>query len=77
MKFPELRDDHEEEQSVGIPVDHYKVPTFERRLKEAGFEFTGPDHLMIGVSLITVKTKLVRTLHNVIKQANEEARRNG
>jgi hypothetical protein len=60
---------------AGIVIDEWKLPIFERRLREAGYTFdTGPG-LMKATLLLTVHTDNLIALDTVVRAAVNEARR--
>lgn len=61
---------------VGIAIDPWKLPIFERHLEQSGYQFqkakAGDDMLVL-----KVETENVEALAIVIKAANSEAARTG
>jgi hypothetical protein len=59
---------------AGIITDAWKVPIFERRLKDAGYTFTkvGDESRPDGLVTFTVVTSNPKALHVVVKAAMHE-----
>lgn len=65
---------------VGIVIDNWKLPIFERHLQQSGYSFEapgGPDGFTPGTMALTVQTPNIEALGEVIKAANEEAAKTG
>lgn len=60
---------------VGIALDGWKFPIFERRLTEGGFTFDRTHKLMEGTVFLMVPTtpELLHKLADVVRAANDEA----
>ena len=58
---------------AGIAIDKYKLPVFERRLREAGFTFKQGPGLTKDTLFLTVETDEILGLKTVIEAANAEA----
>ncbi len=59
---------------VGIAIDSWKLSTFERHLKKAGFAFqTSPG--VVGTLLLIVEVPSPDVLVDVVHAANQEASR--
>ena len=57
----------------GIAIDSWKLPIFERHLKQAGYAFTNAGELTKGCLILTVHTTNLEALAEVVKRANTEA----
>lgn len=64
-------------QKAGIVIDEWKLPIFERRLKQAGYSFENSGLLTTGTLLLRVDTTNLETLDVVLKAANTEAAMTG
>lgn len=65
---------------VGIAIDNWKLPIFERHLTQAGYAHQWTPGLTKDTGLITVeleRASLAATLHPIVKAANDEAARTG
>jgi hypothetical protein len=62
---------------VGIVLDDWKLPIFERRLLEAGFSWIKAGALTQGTVVLTVDTPDVSALQGVVTAANAEAAQSG
>lgn len=62
---------------VGIAIDDWKLPTFERRLTAAGYTFDTSKMTDDGCLFLRVNTENVQALAVVIQAANDEAERTG
>lgn len=62
---------------VGIAIDDWKLPIFERWLNQYGYEFINSGNLSPGVLLLKVTTTNVVALRKVVDQATAEAARTG
>lgn len=58
---------------AGIAIDEWKLPIFERHLRQAGYEFKNMGLMTTGVLILNVTTDNVEALHEVVKSANTEA----
>lgn len=64
-------------QRIGVAVDDWKVPIFERVLKQYGYEFSNAGSITAGVVILRVETTNREALQRVITEANAEAARTG
>ena len=64
-------------QKAGIAIDEWKLPIFERRLKQAGYSFENSGLLTTGTLLLRVDTTNLEALNEVLKTANTEAAQTG
>ncbi len=62
---------------VGIAIDDWKLPIFERHLKQSGYRFSNAGSLTPGALILTVETTNAAALADVVKAANTEAARTG
>lgn len=62
---------------VGITIDEWKLPIFERHLETAGFAFRNAGRLVAGTLFLTVQTDETERLGEVVRAAAEEAWRTG
>lgn len=62
---------------IGIAIDDWKLPIFERHLKQAGYAFTNAGKVAAGAIALTVETENPTALAHIVKAANDEARRTG
>lgn len=65
---------------VGIAIDNWKLPIFERHLTKAGYPHKWTPGLTKDTGLITIeleRASQAATLHPIIKAANDEAARTG
>lgn len=62
---------------AGIAIDAWKLPIFERRLKQAGYSFENAGALTAGCLILTVITDNAVALGEVVKAANSEAAQTG
>ena len=62
---------------IGIAVDPWKQPIFERHLSQAGYQFTNAGLLTPEVLVLTVTTDNAEALAGVVKAANTEAAMTG
>ena len=62
---------------IGIAIDPWKLPIFERRLKEAGFTWEQARGPVANTLLLTVTVNTRTELLNVVHEANQEASRTG
>jgi hypothetical protein len=60
---------------AGIVLDAWKLPIFERRLKDAGFTWHNAGNFTNDTIALTVETDNVESLATVIRAANGEASR--
>ena len=60
--------------TAGIAIDNWKLPTFKRVLKAAGYTFTKHPGLTPGTMLLRVKTDSISDLQPVVEKANKECR---
>lgn len=58
---------------VGIAIDDWKLPIFERHLSKAGYIYDKKLGLTSDTLLLTVKTEDAATLEVVVRAANAEA----
>lgn len=63
----------EDVHTAGIAIDSWKLPIFERHLKDAGYTFKPPVKILDGTLLLQVKTTNLQALHGVVRKANQEA----
>lgn len=63
--------------TAGIVLDEWKLPIFERHLKQAGYEFKNAGPLGYGTLVLRVDTINLAALGVVVKAANDEAARTG
>lgn len=64
-------------QKAGIAIDDWKLPIFERHLKQAGYSFKNHGLLTTGTLLLRVDTINLVALGVVVKAANTEAAMTG
>ena len=64
-------------QKVAIAIDRWKLPIFERHLKDSGYMFGVTQGLVPMSYLLKVETVNVEALAEVIKAANTEAAKTG
>lgn len=64
-------------QKAGIVIDEWKMPIFERRLKQAGYAFENAGLLTAGTLVLLVDTTNLVALGEVVKAANTEAAQTG
>lgn len=62
---------------AAIAIDEWKLPIFERRLKQAGYSFKNAGHITPGTLVLQVETTNLEALAEVAKAANDEAARTG
>lgn len=62
---------------AGIAIDDWKLPIFERHLKQSGYTFENKGPLVAGTLILHVVTDNAVALQEVIKAANTEAARTG
>ena len=62
---------------AGIVIDEWKLPIFERRLKQAGYSFENSGLLATGTLLLRVDTANLEALGEVLKAANTEVAQTG
>jgi hypothetical protein len=62
---------------VGIAIDDWKLPIFDRHLKQSGYSFVNAGLLCKGTLVLTVQTENLEALGVVVKAANDEAARTG
>ena len=60
---------------AAIAIDAWKLPIFERRLKQAGYTFTNRGGLTADTLVLTVDTENMGALAAVVYAANNEAAR--
>ena len=58
---------------VGIALDDWKLPIFERHLQQAGYQWKNAGQLTTGTLVLTVETTNHVALGEVVKAANTEA----
>lgn len=59
--------------TAGIAIDDWKLPIFERHLRQAGYPFTNAGKLTAGTLVLKVETINLEALAVVVKAANDEA----
>lgn len=64
-------------QKAGIAIDAWKLPIFERHLRQAGYSFENAGLLLAGTLLLRVSTTNLTALAEVVKAANTEAAMTG
>ena len=64
-------------QKAGIAVDDWKLPIFERHLRQAGYSFENSGYLTVGTLLLRVDTINLVALGEVLRAANTEAAMTG
>jgi hypothetical protein len=64
-------------QKAGIAIDEWKLPIFERRLKQAGYQFKNAGLFTTGTLILQVETTNLEALGAVLKAANDEATQTG
>lgn len=62
---------------AGIAVDAWKLPIFERHLRQAGYAFENSGKLTAGTLLLRVDTTNLVALGEVLMAANTEAAQTG
>lgn len=62
---------------AGIAIDNWKLPIFERHLKQAGYLFKAVKGLTKDAMVLTVDTENLVALGEVVKAANTEAAQTG
>lgn len=62
---------------AAIAIDDWKLPIFERRLSQAGYEFKNAGLLTAHCLILSVETENAEALAGVIKAANTEAAMTG
>ena len=62
---------------VGIAIDPWKLPIFERRLSQAGYKYEVAGDPAGAFLTISVETTNPMALGNVVEAANLEARKTG
>lgn len=62
---------------AAIAIDEWKLPIFERHLKQAGYAFENAGHLTAETLVLKVNTTNLAALGEVVKAANNEAARTG
>ena len=60
---------------AAVVLDDYKLPVFERILKEEGYEYTNVGKWPKGCITLKVLTRTVAELVPIIKRCNEEGRK--
>lgn len=63
--------------TAGIAIDNWKLPIFERHLKQGGYSFELAGGLTKDAMVLTVETTNLVSLQEVLKAANTEAARTG
>ena len=63
--------------TAAIVLDDWKLPIFDRRLKQAGYSFTNAGAFMPGSLILQVETTNLVALGVVVKAANDEAAQTG
>lgn len=58
---------------AGIVIDSWKKDIFERRLKEAGYEFQTSAGPVVDTTTIVVTTEGFTALREIVQAANDEA----
>ena len=64
-------------QKAAIAIDDWKLPIFERHLRQAGYSFQNSGSLTAGTLLLRVDTPNIVALGEVVKAANTEAAKTG
>lgn len=62
---------------VGIVIDDWKLPIFERHLKQAGYTFENKGVFHAGTLVLRVSTTNVEAMRAVVSAANSEAGQTG
>ena len=62
---------------VAICIDDWKLPIFERHLKQSGYSFKNAGEITPGALVLTVETNNASALAEIVKAANTEAARTG
>ncbi len=62
---------------AGIAIDAWKLPIYERHLKQSGYAFTNHGELTKGTLLLRVDTTNLTALGEAIRAAAAEAARTG
>lgn len=62
-------------QKAGIVVDDWKLPTFRKRLKKAGFDFVEVGPFTKGTTVLTIETADVLRLKGVLERCHSECAR--
>lgn len=62
---------------AAIAIDPWKLPIFERLLKQFGYSFENAGHLTGGALILSVTADNMVALGQVVKAANTEAARTG
>jgi hypothetical protein len=62
---------------IAVAIDNWKLPIFERILRESGYEFEQTKALTRDSLLLMVHTDNLLALAKVVEQANAEAARTG
>jgi hypothetical protein len=59
--------------TAGIALDDWKLPIFERHLRQAGYAWTQHPGLTAGTLLLKVHCESTALLEPIVRAANEEA----
>lgn len=59
-------------QRAAIAIDEWKLPIFERHLKQAGYAFDNCGHLTAGTLILKVHTENLEALEVVVRAAQTE-----
>ena len=62
---------------VAIAIDDWKLPIFERHLRQSNYAFKNAGAFTAGTLILHVETTNADALHEVVKAANTEAARTG
>jgi hypothetical protein len=62
---------------VGIAIDKWKLPIFERRLKQGNYRYENAGKLTHNTILLRVITDNVTALQCVVEESNKEAAQTG
>lgn len=65
------------EVKAGIAIDEWKLPIFERHLKQSGYQFDNAGHLTPDTLILKVETTNLEALEVVVRAANAEAAQTG
>lgn len=64
-------------QKAGIAIDEWKLPIFERHLRQSGYAFENAGPLAFGTLLLRVDTNNLEALRGVLEAAHDEAKQTG
>jgi len=62
---------------AAIAIDDWKLPIFERHLRQAGYQFRNAGSITAGTLVLRVETANAVALGEVVKAANTEAAKTG